>query len=176
MPLVVERGRVGDPDDRPLARKESCDRLPPRLLSRRVQEGEAFGSQLLRCRLDGGGALDLELEAGLGNRAVVGRTVGKQQRVAVAIHQTGGRPDKALGSIAIDWHVWTPYAAVGAVFEKPDRRDRARRVTSAAMCSRRIGNCRTPALILRRRGSTFLQMVELGGLEPPTSWVRSTRS
>src|SRR5437016_8238741 len=89
MPLVVERGRVGDPNDRPLDREESCDRLPPRLLSRQVQEGEPFGSQLLGCRLHGGGALDLELEADLGKRQV-GRPFA---RAETGLRSLGERPD-----------------------------------------------------------------------------------
>src|SRR5437899_6165714 len=89
MRSVVERGRVGDPNDQPLDRKESCDRLPPRLLSRQVQEGEPFGSQLLRCRLHGGRALDLELEADLGNGSV-GRPF---PRAETGLRSLGERPD-----------------------------------------------------------------------------------
>ncbi|MEN3283361.1 MAG: site-specific recombinase [Solirubrobacteraceae bacterium] len=38
------------------------------------------------------------------------------------------------------------------------------------------GNARTPTLLSLRGGSHVETMVELGGLEPPTSWVRSRRS
>ena len=55
----------------------------------------------------------------------------------------------AYSSIAPLLHVMS----VTFLFEWPCelRRKMIERVTSAAMCSRRIGNCRTPALILRRR-------------------------
>src|SRR3989440_3611244 len=89
MRLVVERGRVGDPDDRTLDRKESCDRLPPRLLSRRVQKGEPFGSQLFGCRVHGGRALDFELEADLGNRPVSWPF----PRAETGLRSLGERPD-----------------------------------------------------------------------------------
>ena len=54
-----------------------------------MQEGETFGSQLLRCRLHGGGALDLELEADLGNRPV-SRPF---PRAEASLRSLGERPD-----------------------------------------------------------------------------------
>src|SRR5439155_23301774 len=86
---VVERGRVRNTPDQPLARQKPNYGLAPGLLAREVKQLEARVFELLASRCHRVGVLDLELDAGLRD----GQLCRPRRRAEARLRGLGQRPD-----------------------------------------------------------------------------------